>query len=124
MIERNYLIPMERFDNSEYIGGRVSTAPPEVAGSLRTTLKYLYMSSGPINLPRLRLKTSEPFITSKAGRLLVVALPASVQTVICSSLGSTTGVAARVGRNNQRALRRMCDDYTSGAMRYAYCTLR
>ncbi len=108
MIDRNYLIPMERFDNSEYIEGRVSTAPPEVAGSLRTTLKYLYLSSGPINLPRLRLKTSEPFITSKAGRLLVVALPASMQTVICSSLGSTTGVAARVGRNNQRALRRMC----------------
>jgi hypothetical protein len=32
--------------------------------------------------------------------------------------------SAVVGRNNQRALRRMCDIKTSGAMSYAYCTLR
>ena len=32
-------------------------------------------------------------------------------------------VEARVGRNNQRALRRMIRE-TFGAMRYAYCTLQ
>lgn len=31
---------------------------------------------------------------------------------------------ARVGRNNHRALRRMHNIKTSGALRYAYCTLR
>lgn len=70
MADRDYLIPMERFDNSEYIEGRVSAAPPETAGSLRTTLTYLYSSSGPINLPRSRLKKSEPFLED-AERVLV-----------------------------------------------------
>jgi len=70
MIDSNYMIPMERFDNSEYIEGRISAAPPEAAGSLRTTLTYLYQSSGPINLPRPRLKTSEPFLED-AERVLV-----------------------------------------------------
>ena len=62
MIDRSYLIPMERFDNSEYVEIRVSAAPPAAVGSLRTTLTYLYLTSGPINLPRARLKTSEPFL--------------------------------------------------------------
>jgi len=62
MADRNYLIPMDRFDNLEYIEGRVNAAPSATAGSLRTTLTYLYSSSGPINLPRQRLLMSEPFL--------------------------------------------------------------
>ena len=61
MADREYLIPMERFDNTGYIETRVSSAPL-VAGLLRTTLKYLYLSDGPINLPLDRLKASTPFL--------------------------------------------------------------
>jgi hypothetical protein len=42
MADREYLIPMERFDSADYIETRVSHAPL-VAGPLRTTLKYLYL---------------------------------------------------------------------------------
>lgn len=97
MIDRNYLIPMERFDNSEYIEGRVSTAPPEVAGSLRTTLKYLYLSSGPINLPRLRLKTSEPFLED-AERILVRWLQTRTNGSERKNYGAPALLAARCQR--------------------------
>lgn len=62
MADHSYLIPMERFDSAEYIEARIAAAAPAAAGSLRTTLKYLYSSNGPINLPKPRLKTSEPFL--------------------------------------------------------------
>jgi hypothetical protein len=62
MASPDYIIPIERFDNSKYIEDRVAAAPPEAAGSLRTALSYLYLISGPVNLPRPRLKTSEPFL--------------------------------------------------------------
>lgn len=62
MADRDYLIPMDRFDNEEYIKGRVSAVKAEAMGSLRTTLTYLYLTAGPINLPRGRLKISEPFL--------------------------------------------------------------
>ena len=61
MADREYLIPMERFDNTEYIDKRVSSAS-EAAGPLRTTLKYLYLSDGPVNLPPDRLKVAKPFL--------------------------------------------------------------
>jgi hypothetical protein len=61
MADREYLIPMERFDSADYIETRVSDEPL-VAGLLRTTLRYLYLSDGPINLPRDRLKASKPFL--------------------------------------------------------------
>lgn len=62
MADRNYLIPMERFDDPEYIERRLSAVPREAVGSLRTTLTYLYSSSGPINLPRPRFKISKPLL--------------------------------------------------------------
>ena len=62
MTDRNYLIPMDRFDNLDAIEDRVSAVPKEAHGSLRTALKYLYLSNGPTNLPRDRLKTSKPYL--------------------------------------------------------------
>ncbi len=58
------LIPMERFDNPEYIDDRLNTAPKSVRGALKTALRFLYETNGPVNLPRARLKAAEPLLDS------------------------------------------------------------
>ena len=50
----DYAIPVERFDNVAYIEARVSRAPESARGVLRTALKYVYLTNGPVNLPRDR----------------------------------------------------------------------
>ena len=55
---------MDRFDNPAYIASRLETAPPAARGALRTVLRYLYEGEGPINLPRLRLKSAETLLDS------------------------------------------------------------
>lgn len=62
MADSRYLIPMDRFDNEEFIENRLQSVPEEHVGHVRTTLKYLYLTNGPINLPRSRLKTSEQYL--------------------------------------------------------------
>jgi hypothetical protein len=57
-----FLIPMDRFDNREYIDARVAGLDASVQGSVRTVLRYLYLSDGPTNLPRDRKKVAEPFL--------------------------------------------------------------
>jgi hypothetical protein len=59
-----------RFDNPNYIERRVSIVQPKARGSLRTTLTFLYLTDGPANLPRDRLKASIPFL-EHAERVLV-----------------------------------------------------
>jgi hypothetical protein len=58
----SYLIPMDRFDSTSYIDGRLAKVGPDFTGSLRTTLTYLYSTDGPINLPRQRLMKSLPYL--------------------------------------------------------------
>jgi hypothetical protein len=70
MSNHNYLIPKKRFNNQNYIERRVSVAQPKARGSLRTTLTFLYLTDGPANLPRDRLKASIPFL-EYAERVLV-----------------------------------------------------
>lgn len=62
MADRDFLIPMSRFDNQEDIELRVAQSQRNVRGSLRTALKYLYLSDGPVNLPRDRLKAAEQYL--------------------------------------------------------------
>lgn len=62
MTDRDFLNPIERSDCDDYIEARVLKAPKDISGSLRTTLRFLYLSQGPINLPRKRLKAAEPFL--------------------------------------------------------------
>ena len=49
-----FIINLTRFDSEAYIEGRVSVTPQNIQGSLRTTLSYLYLTDGPINLPKDR----------------------------------------------------------------------
>lgn len=58
------LMPMDRFDNPSYIHARLESAPTGTRGALKTTLRYLYESDGPVNLPRERLKLAEPLLDS------------------------------------------------------------
>jgi hypothetical protein len=57
-----FTIPDDRFDNTDYIHRRLAAADSSVSGSLRSTLSYLYMMKGPKNLPKDRLKSSEPHL--------------------------------------------------------------
>lgn len=57
-----YLIPIDRFDDGVYIEERVASAPDPARPALRTTLRFLYESEGPINLPKDRLKLAEPHL--------------------------------------------------------------
>jgi hypothetical protein len=57
-----FLIPIDRFDSPQYIESRLATLDSSIVGAMRTTLRYLYITDGPINLPRSRLKLAEPFL--------------------------------------------------------------
>ena len=57
----SFSIEPDRFDDSEYIESRVAQASDEDQGKLRTALRYLYLTDGPVNLPRDRLLASEPY---------------------------------------------------------------
>lgn len=57
-----FLIPIDRFDNLEYIEARVSDLEKSIVGSVRTALKYLYLTKGPINLPRNRMLKAHGFL--------------------------------------------------------------
>jgi hypothetical protein len=57
-----FLIPIDRFDNLDYIESRLAVLDSGVVGAMRTTLRYLYLTAGPVNLPRERFKRAKPFL--------------------------------------------------------------
>lgn len=57
-----YVIPPDRFNNTTHMLRRVAEAEFSAAGPLKSTLSFLYMHEGPVNLPRERLKAAEPFL--------------------------------------------------------------
>src|SRR4030067_3867330 len=67
--------------------------------SAKTTVPQHFVRRGArgigANTVVMRTFVSCILITSMAGRMLAAALPVSVQTATCSSLGNTTGVAVR-----------------------------
>ena len=61
-MSEGFLIPIDRFDDSDYIESRLLKVRGAAVGSLRTVLRYLYLTAGPVNLPRERLKVAEQFL--------------------------------------------------------------
>lgn len=57
-----FLIPIDRFDNPDYINARLANLEADAGGAVRSALNYLYLTHGPINLPRDRLKKAEPYL--------------------------------------------------------------
>ena len=70
MEAEKYEIPEERFENAVYIEQRAAAATPNAQGAVRTALSYLYLSSGPMNLPRDRMKLAQPFVEPRKWVLL------------------------------------------------------
>lgn len=97
LVEGDFIIPLERFDNPDYITDRLAATPESVRGVLRTALSYLYLSSGPINLPRHRLKLAERHLEPRE-RVLARWL----QTRTNGSLRSTYGARALKAARSER----------------------
>lgn len=96
-MENEFEIPTNRFDDNYFIMKRVGEADILVAGSLKTTLSYLYLSDGPINLPRERLKFSECYLEPRE-----IVLARWLQTRTNGSLRSKYGAKALLAARNSR----------------------
>jgi hypothetical protein len=84
-----FTIPDDRFDNTDYILKRLAAVDSSVSGSLKSTLSFLYMTDGPINMPKDRLKISEPFLEQRE-----IVLVRWLQTRTNGSLRSKYGTKA------------------------------
>lgn len=89
-----FLIPIDRFDNLEYIEARTSGVEPSVVGSVRTALRYLYITDGPVNLPRDRMLKAQPFL-EPAERVVVRWLYTRTNGAGRKRYGSAALLAAR-----------------------------
>ena len=96
-MEGEFVIPLDRFDSSDYIGSRLTIAPEPAQGALRTALSYLYLSEGPINLPRDRLKLAEVHLEPRE-RVLARWLHTRTNGNLRSTYGAKALQAARSGR--------------------------
>ena len=94
MADPSYTIPCERFENQDYIDERTSLVPAKAQGAVRTALSYLYLRSGPVNLPRDRLKTAEPFVEARE-RVLLRWLYTRTNGNLRSTYGAKALLAAR-----------------------------
>jgi len=85
------------FNNDTLIAERVAAAADRDRGALRTTLNYLYMDDGPVNLPRKRLLAAEPHL-SLAERIIVRWLYTRTNGNLRRTYGADALRAARTGR--------------------------
>ena len=90
-------IDLARFNDAEYIESRVMIVPELHRGSLRTALNYLYQDTGPINLPRTRLQTADPYF-EPSERVVVRWLYTRTNGSLRSKYGSDALRAARSNR--------------------------
>ena len=58
------MIPLDRFNNEQWITGRLNQTPVDFRKSLAAILKYLYIDGGPTNLPRTAFKKAEHLLDS------------------------------------------------------------
>lgn len=94
MTDPNYRIPRDRFDNAEYVEQRTLLLPLESQSSVRTALSYLYLTSGPVNLPRERLRAAEPHMEVRE-RILLRWLYTRTNGNLRSTYGAKALLAAR-----------------------------
>jgi hypothetical protein len=92
-----YAIPIERFDDAQYIDRRLRAAPESGRASLSTALRYLYSSDGPINLPRPRLRIAEAYVEPRE-RILLRWLYTRTNGRLRSTYGAKSLIAARKSR--------------------------
>ena len=86
-----------RFNNDVYVNERVLAAESKDQGSLRSALTYLYIDTGPINLPRNRQKIAEKYL-EEAEKILIRWLVIRTNGSERKNYGSRALVAARSAR--------------------------
>ena len=96
-IDAEFIINRVRFDDRGFIESRVVAVPREVQGSLRTTLSYLYLTDGPVNLPKDRFDLAFDYL-EPAER--IVARWLYIRTN--ANLRATFGREALLAARNQR----------------------
>jgi hypothetical protein len=94
MADPDFTIPCDRFERPDYIDQRTSAVPSSARGAVKTALSYLYLRSGPVNLPRERLKTAEPFMEPRE-RVLLRWLYTRTNGNLRSTYGAKALLAAR-----------------------------
>ncbi|MCG8585470.1 MAG: hypothetical protein MI757_12230 [Pirellulales bacterium] len=93
----DFVIDRVCFGDVSLIDSRVAAAPHADQGALRTTLAYLYLDDGPINLPRDRLKLAERYL-DQAERIVVRWLYTRTNGSERKNYGSNALLAARAAR--------------------------
>lgn len=58
-----YIVPLALFDNNAAIQSRVDAVDSSVRSAVSLALRYLYLTDGPLNLPRTQLKQALPSLT-------------------------------------------------------------
>jgi hypothetical protein len=96
-ISAEQTIDVSRFDDADLIATRVDDAPDAEQGSLRTILTYLYLSDGPTNLPRERLKLAERHL-DPAERIVVRWLYTRTNGRLRKHYGQQSLIAARAAQ--------------------------
>ena len=97
MKANEFVVPKERFNNQSYIEERASLVPLEARGAIRTALSYLYLTQGPLNLPRDRMKIVENLVEPRE-RLLLRWLFTRTNGSLRSTYGHRALGAARASR--------------------------
>jgi len=92
-----FSIDPPRFNDEAFIEGRVEGVPKADRGALRTTLRYLYLDDGPLNLMRDRRLAAEPYLDA-AERVLVRWLATRTNGSERRNYGSLALRAARSSR--------------------------
>jgi hypothetical protein len=54
--DQRFIVPLKLFDSSKAIQHRVDAVAPAVRRSVSLALRYLYLTDGPFNLPRVKLR--------------------------------------------------------------------
>jgi hypothetical protein len=93
-IDLKFVIDSSRFDDMTHIEARVSVVPTNIQGSLRTTLRYLYCSDGPVNLPKDRFDLAFEHLEA-AERIVASWLYTRTNANLRAKYGSRALVAAR-----------------------------
>ena len=58
-VDERFVIPQDRFDNPAYIEQRLLTIPEENHGSMRSTLRSIYLTDGPTNFAPKRFAAAK-----------------------------------------------------------------
>ena len=58
-----YVVPEALFDDAVAVQQRVDAVDPAVRSSVSLALRYLYLTEGPLNMPRAKLKLALPSLS-------------------------------------------------------------